>query len=126
MRPKAQLSKAKPPASDTAEICRSCRRAQLMAGSKAVLLKASMAEVLWRGPDDNKAAIAAIACFSGYGGTQQLSQRITEGSYRMRLVQLREQDGRRQLAALAEDGSARLVEGAASTYDLAGRAIAEK
>ncbi len=44
----------------------------------------------------------------------------------MRLVQLREQDGRRQLAVLAEDGSARLVEGPASAYDLAMRAIAEK
>jgi hypothetical protein len=44
----------------------------------------------------------------------------------MRLVQFREQDGRRGLAALAEDGSARLVEGAATAYELAGRAIAEK
>lgn len=44
----------------------------------------------------------------------------------MRLVQLREQDGGRAVAVLAEDGSARLVEGATSTYDLARCAIAEK
>src|ERR1700756_4598481 len=44
----------------------------------------------------------------------------------MRLVQFRERDGRRGLAVLAEDGSARLVEGAATTYELATRAIAEK
>lgn len=44
----------------------------------------------------------------------------------MRLVQLREQDGRRGLAVVAQDGSARLVEGVATAYDLAGRAIAEK
>jgi hypothetical protein len=44
----------------------------------------------------------------------------------MRLVQFREQDGRRGLAVLAEDGSARLVEGAATAYDLAKRAVAEK
>src|ERR1700756_2787179 len=79
MRPKVALSKAKPPASDKAEICRSCRRAQPMAGSKAVLLKASMAEVLWCASLDNKAWIAAIPRFPGYGGAQQLSQGITEG-----------------------------------------------
>jgi hypothetical protein len=44
----------------------------------------------------------------------------------MRLVQLREQDGRRGLAVLAEDASARLVEGVATAYELASRAIAEK
>jgi len=44
----------------------------------------------------------------------------------MRLVQFREQDGRRGLAVLAEDGSARLVEGAGTAYDLAQRAVAEK
>ena len=44
----------------------------------------------------------------------------------MRLVQFRERDGSRGLAALAEDGSARLVEGAATAYELATRAIAEK
>jgi hypothetical protein len=44
----------------------------------------------------------------------------------MRLVQFCEQDGRRGLAVLAEDGSARLVEGAATAYDLAKRAVAEK
>src|SRR3982750_1784178 len=121
MRPKVALSKAKPPASDRAEIFRSCRRAQLMAGSKAVLLKASMVEVLWCGPDDNKAPIAAIPRFSGYAGPQQLSQGITEGSYKMRLVQVREQDGRRGLAVLAEDGSARLVEDTTTAYDLAMR-----
>jgi hypothetical protein len=44
----------------------------------------------------------------------------------MRLVQFRERDGRRGLAVLAEDGSARLVEGAATAYELATRAIAEK
>src|SRR3569833_4129596 len=48
------------------------------------------------------------------------------GSNRMRLVQFREQDGRRGLAVLAEDGSARLVEGAGTAYDLAQRAVAEK
>ena len=44
----------------------------------------------------------------------------------MRLVQFREQDGGRGLAALAKDGSARRVESTATTYDLAMRAIAEK
>jgi hypothetical protein len=44
----------------------------------------------------------------------------------MRLVQFRERDGRRGLAVLAEDGSARLVEGAATAYELATRAVAEK
>jgi hypothetical protein len=42
----------------------------------------------------------------------------------MRLVQFRETDGRRALAALAEDGSARLVQGVATTYELAQKAIA--
>jgi hypothetical protein len=42
----------------------------------------------------------------------------------MRLVQFREVDGQRALAALAEDGSARLVQGAATTYELAQKAIA--
>jgi hypothetical protein len=44
----------------------------------------------------------------------------------MRLVQFRERDGRRGLAVLAEDGSARLVEGAATAYELATQAVAEK
>ncbi len=44
----------------------------------------------------------------------------------MRLVQLRETDGRRELAVLAEDGSARLIEGVCTSYELAGRAIAER
>jgi hypothetical protein len=44
----------------------------------------------------------------------------------MRLVQFREQDGRRGLAALAEDGSARAVEAVTTAYELAGRAIAER
>ena len=44
----------------------------------------------------------------------------------MRLVQLREQDGRRGLAVVAQDGSARLVEGTATAYELAMRAITEK
>lgn len=44
----------------------------------------------------------------------------------MRLVQFREQDGRRGLAVLAEDGSARLVQGVTSTYELARAAIAAK
>ena len=43
----------------------------------------------------------------------------------MRLVQFRERDGRRGLAVLAEDGSGRLVEGAATAYELATRAVAE-
>jgi hypothetical protein len=43
----------------------------------------------------------------------------------LRLVQFVGKDGARALAALAEDCSARLVEGAASTYELAGRAIKE-
>ena len=33
----------------------------------------------------------------------------------MRLVQFRERDGRRGLAALAEDGSARVVQGVATS-----------
>jgi hypothetical protein len=44
----------------------------------------------------------------------------------MRLVQFRERDGRRGLAALAGDGSARVVLGAATAYELANRAITEK
>src|ERR1700753_2051513 len=48
------------------------------------------------------------------------------GSIGMRLVQFHERDGRRGLAVLAEDGSARLVEGAATAYELATRAVAEK
>src|ERR1700753_4054010 len=48
------------------------------------------------------------------------------GSIGMRLVQFHERDGRRGLAVLAEDGSARLVEGAATAYELARRAVAEK
>ncbi len=44
----------------------------------------------------------------------------------MRLVQLREQDGGRGLAVVAQDGSARLVQGPATAYELARRAIAGK
>lgn len=42
----------------------------------------------------------------------------------MRLVQFQEADGQRALAALAEDGSARLVRGVTTTYELAQKAIA--
>jgi hypothetical protein len=44
----------------------------------------------------------------------------------MRLVQFRERDGTRAVAALADDATARRVEGVATTYALAQRAIAEK
>ena len=46
--------------------------------------------------------------------------------YQMRLVQFREQDGRRGVTVLAEDGSGRRVEGVATAYELAMRAIAER
>jgi hypothetical protein len=44
----------------------------------------------------------------------------------MRLVQFRSEDGERALAALTDGAGARLVQGAATAYELASRAIAEK
>jgi len=44
----------------------------------------------------------------------------------MRLVQFRSDDGERTLAALTDGAGARLVQGAATAYELAGRAIAER
>jgi hypothetical protein len=44
----------------------------------------------------------------------------------MRLVQLRGADGARTVAVLGDDASGRVVQGVASSYELAGRAIAEK
>src|SRR5215475_899856 len=82
MRPKAQLSKAKPPASDRAEICRSCFLAQLMAGAKVAVSKARMARSYGGQPH----AITSLDCgkyrFCGYDGDQTLSQTISDGSFR--------------------------------------------
>ncbi|HYS45832.1 MAG TPA: AraD1 family protein, partial [Rhizomicrobium sp.] len=44
----------------------------------------------------------------------------------MRLVQFRAQDGSRALAALDHDAHGRVIQGVATSYELAGRAIAEK
>jgi hypothetical protein len=44
----------------------------------------------------------------------------------MRLVQFRSEDGERAVAALTDGAGARRVQGAATAYDLAGRAILEK
>ena len=44
----------------------------------------------------------------------------------MRLVQLQGSDGARMVAVLGEDAGGRIVQGVASSYELAGRAIAEK
>ena len=44
----------------------------------------------------------------------------------MRLVQFWAQDGRRALASLDDGGQARVIQGAVTSYELAGRAIAEK
>jgi hypothetical protein len=44
----------------------------------------------------------------------------------MRLVQLRGADGARTVAVLDDDAGGRVVQGVASSYELAGRAIAEK
>ena len=44
----------------------------------------------------------------------------------MRLVQFWAQDGRRALASLGDDGQGRVVRGVLTSYELAGRAIAEK
>src|SRR5438045_332338 len=63
IRPKVALSKAKPPASERAEICRSCFLAQLMAGSKALVSKARMAGLMVPVLRHNKAQIAAKAAF---------------------------------------------------------------
>jgi len=44
----------------------------------------------------------------------------------MRLVQLKSADGARSVAVLGEDGGGRVIQGVASSYELASRAIAEK
>jgi hypothetical protein len=44
----------------------------------------------------------------------------------IRLVQLRSTDGTRSVAVLNDDASGRVIQGVASTYELASRAIAEK
>src|ERR1700742_482350 len=121
MRPKAQLSKAKPPASETAEICRSCFLAQLIAGSKALVSNGRIAGLMvpvWR---DNKAQIAAKA---GFGA--MMRSKIVARSFKMRLVQFWARDGHRAVASLSDDGHARVIQGVVTSYELASRAIAEK
>src|SRR5689334_10264506 len=61
--PKVALSKAKPPASDKAEIFRSCFLAQLMAGPKALVSNARMAGLMVRACSKNKPRIAANGAF---------------------------------------------------------------
>src|SRR6185436_3065854 len=51
---------------------------------------------------------------------------IVSRSFKMRLVQFWARDGRRAVASLGDDGQGRVIQGVVTSYELAGRAIAEK